>query len=118
VQATGFVEHLKLPHYVDFQAELALVRQLRKALEDYGLMHVKLYEDIALPPTAPARPRPASRRRARPFSDSCFLCAQPAMRPTAHLTVTAKMSSPLSPRMIHMSHAGAKDLRRCRKATA
>jgi alpha-D-ribose 1-methylphosphonate 5-triphosphate synthase subunit PhnI len=29
VQATGFVEHLKLPHYVDFQAELALVRRLR-----------------------------------------------------------------------------------------
>ena len=30
VQATGFVEHLKLPHYVDFQAELGLVRQLRE----------------------------------------------------------------------------------------
>jgi alpha-D-ribose 1-methylphosphonate 5-triphosphate synthase subunit PhnI len=30
VQATGFVEHLKLPHYVDFQAELALVRALRR----------------------------------------------------------------------------------------
>jgi alpha-D-ribose 1-methylphosphonate 5-triphosphate synthase subunit PhnI len=29
VQATGFVEHLKLPHYVDFQAELGLVRQMR-----------------------------------------------------------------------------------------
>lgn len=29
VQSTGFVEHLKLPHYVDFQAELALLRQLR-----------------------------------------------------------------------------------------
>jgi alpha-D-ribose 1-methylphosphonate 5-triphosphate synthase subunit PhnI len=29
VQATGFVEHLKLPHYVDFQAELGLVRRLR-----------------------------------------------------------------------------------------
>jgi len=29
VQATGFVEHLKLPHYVDFQAELGLVRKLR-----------------------------------------------------------------------------------------
>lgn len=28
VQATGFVEHLKLPHYVDFQAELGLVRRL------------------------------------------------------------------------------------------
>jgi alpha-D-ribose 1-methylphosphonate 5-triphosphate synthase subunit PhnI len=29
VQATGFVEHLKLPHHVDFQAELGLVRRLR-----------------------------------------------------------------------------------------
>lgn len=29
VQATGFVEHLKLPHYVDFQSELQLVRLLR-----------------------------------------------------------------------------------------
>lgn len=33
VQATGFVEHLKLPHYVDFQAELALLRQLRREHE-------------------------------------------------------------------------------------
>jgi alpha-D-ribose 1-methylphosphonate 5-triphosphate synthase subunit PhnI len=30
IQATGFVEHLKLPHHVDFQAELGLVRQLRE----------------------------------------------------------------------------------------
>lgn len=30
VQATGFVEHLKLPHYVDFQAELVLIRQLNE----------------------------------------------------------------------------------------
>ncbi len=29
VAATGFVEHLKLPHYVDFQAELELLRRLR-----------------------------------------------------------------------------------------
>lgn len=29
VQATGFVEHLKLPHYVDFQAELELLRRMR-----------------------------------------------------------------------------------------
>jgi alpha-D-ribose 1-methylphosphonate 5-triphosphate synthase subunit PhnI len=29
VEASGFVQHLKLPHYVDFQAELALVRKLR-----------------------------------------------------------------------------------------
>jgi alpha-D-ribose 1-methylphosphonate 5-triphosphate synthase subunit PhnI len=33
VQATGFVEHLKLPHYVDFQAELGLVRKMREEFE-------------------------------------------------------------------------------------
>jgi alpha-D-ribose 1-methylphosphonate 5-triphosphate synthase subunit PhnI len=33
VQATGFVEHLKLPHYVDFQAELDLVRRMRREHE-------------------------------------------------------------------------------------
>ncbi|MDD2926852.1 carbon-phosphorus lyase complex subunit PhnI [Rhodoferax sp.] len=31
VEASGFVQHLKLPHYVDFQAELELVRKLRQA---------------------------------------------------------------------------------------
>ena len=30
---SGFVEHLKLPHYVDFQAELGLVRRLRADFE-------------------------------------------------------------------------------------
>ena len=29
VEASGFVQHLKLPHYVDFQAELSLIRTLR-----------------------------------------------------------------------------------------
>jgi alpha-D-ribose 1-methylphosphonate 5-triphosphate synthase subunit PhnI len=29
IEATGFVEHLKLPHYVDFQSELQNVRRLR-----------------------------------------------------------------------------------------
>jgi alpha-D-ribose 1-methylphosphonate 5-triphosphate synthase subunit PhnI len=31
VEASGFVQHLKLPHYVDFQSELVLVRDLRAA---------------------------------------------------------------------------------------
>jgi len=30
IQATGFVEHIKLPHYVDFQSELELVRKIRR----------------------------------------------------------------------------------------
>lgn len=32
VEASGFVEHLKLPHYVDFQGELELLRQMRAEL--------------------------------------------------------------------------------------
>jgi alpha-D-ribose 1-methylphosphonate 5-triphosphate synthase subunit PhnI len=30
VEASGFVQHLKLPHYVDFQAELSVVRRMRE----------------------------------------------------------------------------------------
>ncbi len=33
VEATGFVEHLKLPHYVDFQSELETIRRLRATAE-------------------------------------------------------------------------------------
>jgi len=33
IQSTGFLEHVKLPHYVDFQAELELVRRLRREAE-------------------------------------------------------------------------------------
>ena len=29
IQGTGFLEHIKLPHYVDFQSELQLVRRMR-----------------------------------------------------------------------------------------
>jgi len=31
VEASGFVQHLKLPHYVDFQSELVMVRSMRAA---------------------------------------------------------------------------------------
>ncbi|MEM6549597.1 MAG: carbon-phosphorus lyase complex subunit PhnI [Pseudomonadota bacterium] len=30
IQASGFLEHIKLPHYVDFQSELELLRKLRR----------------------------------------------------------------------------------------
>ncbi|UWQ90357.1 carbon-phosphorus lyase complex subunit PhnI [Aliisedimentitalea scapharcae] len=37
IQATGFLEHIKLPHYVDFQSELELIRKLRaEVLGDTG----------------------------------------------------------------------------------
>jgi len=38
VQATGFVEHLKLPHYVDFQSELGLLRKLRREFEQADVL--------------------------------------------------------------------------------
>jgi alpha-D-ribose 1-methylphosphonate 5-triphosphate synthase subunit PhnI len=31
IEATGFVEHLKLPHYVDFQSELENLRTIRRS---------------------------------------------------------------------------------------
>ncbi|WP_437123426.1 carbon-phosphorus lyase complex subunit PhnI [Tistlia consotensis] len=34
ILATGFMEHLKLPHHVDFQAERELLRALRRAWEE------------------------------------------------------------------------------------
>lgn len=33
VEASGFVQHLKLPHHVDFQSELTLVRTMRAEIE-------------------------------------------------------------------------------------
>ncbi|KZE31682.1 carbon-phosphorus lyase complex subunit PhnI [Crenobacter luteus] len=36
VEASGFVQHLKLPHYVDFQAELSLLRTLRAGFDAKG----------------------------------------------------------------------------------
>ena len=33
VEAQGFVQHLKLPHYVDFQSELNVVRAMRRDAE-------------------------------------------------------------------------------------
>ena len=42
LEASGFVQHLKLPHYVDFQAELALVRQMRAAI---GAQSIKQADD-------------------------------------------------------------------------
>jgi alpha-D-ribose 1-methylphosphonate 5-triphosphate synthase subunit PhnI len=34
IESSGFVEHLKLPHYVTFQAGLQRARRFRKLLEE------------------------------------------------------------------------------------
>jgi alpha-D-ribose 1-methylphosphonate 5-triphosphate synthase subunit PhnI len=46
VEAQGFVQHLKLPHYIDFQAELNLIRKLRR---DYDETQAKQNEVEAAP---------------------------------------------------------------------
>lgn len=48
VEASGFTQHLKLPHYVDFQANLELLRRLRAERE------------AAAPAPAAAAPQPAA----------------------------------------------------------
>jgi alpha-D-ribose 1-methylphosphonate 5-triphosphate synthase subunit PhnI len=35
IQATGFLEHIKLPHHVDFQSEMELLRRLRHEARDH-----------------------------------------------------------------------------------
>ncbi|WP_138423750.1 carbon-phosphorus lyase complex subunit PhnI [Maritimibacter alexandrii] len=40
IQATGFLEHIKLPHYVDFQSELELVRRIRADAKDAAMKEV------------------------------------------------------------------------------
>ena len=37
IEAQGFVQHLKLPHYIDFQAELNLIRTLRHEHDAQGI---------------------------------------------------------------------------------
>jgi alpha-D-ribose 1-methylphosphonate 5-triphosphate synthase subunit PhnI len=56
VQATGFVEHLKLPHYVDFQAELGLVRKLRAEHAARQAAGAAATLDAAESPDAPMLP--------------------------------------------------------------
>ena len=53
VQATGFVEHLKLPHYVDFQAELGLLRKLQADFFERNAQRDTPLRDAA------ERPRPS-----------------------------------------------------------
>ncbi len=63
VEAQGFVQHLKLPHYIDFQAELNLIRQLRR---DYDRAQTE--QNGSEPPSSPA-PEPRNPAPARRASD-------------------------------------------------
>ncbi|MCF8198163.1 MAG: carbon-phosphorus lyase complex subunit PhnI [Sulfuritalea sp.] len=51
VEASGFVQHLKLPHYVDFQSELELLRKMRASSAKVGA------GDTAIPGVQPSAER-------------------------------------------------------------
>jgi alpha-D-ribose 1-methylphosphonate 5-triphosphate synthase subunit PhnI len=57
VQAAGFVEHLKLPHYVDFQSELGLVRRLQAEFRERPAVSQPASENPADPEPALAEVR-------------------------------------------------------------
>lgn len=52
VEAAGFVSHLKLPHYVDFQSELDLIRTLRREHEQRRQASPAQPESVAMAETA------------------------------------------------------------------
>jgi alpha-D-ribose 1-methylphosphonate 5-triphosphate synthase subunit PhnI len=52
VEASGFVQHLKLPHYVDFQSELVTVRALRLAAADKTANEASNKSGAEMAPTA------------------------------------------------------------------
>jgi alpha-D-ribose 1-methylphosphonate 5-triphosphate synthase subunit PhnI len=57
VPAAGFVEHLKLPHHVDFQAELGLVRRLQAEFHERSAAAESASETSAVPELALAEAR-------------------------------------------------------------
>ncbi len=61
VEASGFVQHLKLPHYVTFESELQLIRQLR---DDVQRAAERLQQEAPIP--APVNEAERAERRAAP----------------------------------------------------
>lgn len=53
VEASGFVQHLKLPHYVDFQANLELLRRLRAEQAAQGAVNAA--NDASAPQPSPSQ---------------------------------------------------------------
>ncbi|SDD29637.1 alpha-D-ribose 1-methylphosphonate 5-triphosphate synthase subunit PhnI [Cupriavidus sp. YR651] len=60
VEASGFVQHLKLPHYVDFQANLELLRRLRAEADAANPAATALQSVPKVQPPTPPQSRPQS----------------------------------------------------------
>ncbi|ERN42899.1 putative enzyme of phosphonate metabolism [Rubidibacter lacunae KORDI 51-2] len=75
VEAQGFVQHLKLPHYIDFQAELNLIRTLRR---EYGQAQDPSKPDAAPVDPLSADPAPEDTSVPSPTPDSQHMPQSPA----------------------------------------
>ncbi|MBD2231654.1 carbon-phosphorus lyase complex subunit PhnI [Phormidium tenue] len=78
IEAQGFVQHLKLPHYIDFQAELNLIRQLRRNYDQAQA------EQNGVEPTSPQAPdSPASSLSHSPSASNGSSTEIPKVDPTS-----------------------------------
>lgn len=64
VEASGFVQHLKLPHYVDFQSELELLRRLRAGIEKEAQREREGQEEYPAQEAQQAQPEPSEENAA------------------------------------------------------
>ncbi len=106
VEAQGFVQHLKLPHYIDFQSELNLVRKMR---EEYELSATKSHIADG---TVKAVSRSAEHAFSKANQNSIRLLAGLGVEGVAHLGETVQHRSrvakdPSQPnlRQIHLIHS-------------
>ena len=104
VEAQGFVQHLKLPHYIDFQAELNLVRKMR---EEYALRESQTADG-----TVKAVSRSADHAFSKTVQGSICLLAGLGVEGDAHSGETVQHRSrvakdPTQPnlRQVHLIHA-------------
>jgi hypothetical protein len=61
VRLTGFLEHIKLPHYVDFQSELELVRNMRREAARGAAPPPQSFSGACLAPPGPESPAKPTR---------------------------------------------------------
>ncbi len=114
VEAQGFVQHLKLPHYIDFQAELNLVRKMR---EDYAQSQAQSQaQPQAYKGTVTAVSLSAEHRFSKTNQDSISLIAGIGVEGDTHAGETVQHRSriaqdPSQPnlRQVHLIHSELHD---------
>ena len=107
VEAQGFVQHLKLPHYIDFQAELNLVRKMRAEHQQS--------QNRASPASVEAVSRSLQHTFSKQNQNSICLLTGLGVEGDAHLGGTvqhlSRVANPKQPnlRQVHLIHSELHD---------